>query len=100
MEGGSIFLGINTDNEVFGIGVNRSKRDMLRVALDRCMMDLVPSVMHSLYELIYFTVVGPEGIEKNMTGIPLPDRFVIGMFYCVFLHQELNPVKPMAAKTA
>ncbi|KAL3870851.1 hypothetical protein ACJMK2_038886 [Sinanodonta woodiana] len=74
---GSIFFGIDKDQEVFGVKLSRSDRDEFRLGVDRMMVNKVsPRLLHNQFEVVYYPVVQiSKDINGEMTCIP--DHYVI-----------------------
>jgi hypothetical protein len=78
-KGGSIYYGINPNQTVTGIEVNKELRDDYNIGIDRILRyKMEPSVLSSHYNIKYFPVVRMQGHENIKTREKIPNRYVIG----------------------
>ncbi|XP_077865289.1 uncharacterized protein LOC144351907, partial [Saccoglossus kowalevskii] len=74
--GGTIYFGL-CRNGVYGITANRSERDQLRLGVDRLMVQMIPSVTHNKYNVVFAPVVEVYGYNSPKTRRQIQDSFVI-----------------------
>ncbi|KAK3577801.1 hypothetical protein CHS0354_024845 [Potamilus streckersoni] len=95
-KGGSIFFGIDKDQEVFGMELSRSDRDELRLGVDRMMVNKIsPLLLHNQYEVTYYPIFQISK-DSNREKIRIQDLYVIeisvrgnkGVMYTVTADQK------------
>ena len=72
-KGGTIYFGINKDQEVFGLELTRDEKDRFRLGIDMLMFkQICPVLLHSQFDFSAKPVTDP-----NINAF-IPDRYVIG----------------------
>ncbi|XP_070570878.1 uncharacterized protein [Ptychodera flava] len=75
--GGTIYFGIQLDNQVQGIKVTRNERDQVRLSIDRIMGRMIPAVTYNKYSIVFAPVITVDSRNCNSGRQQIEDMFVI-----------------------